>query len=91
MILFSCRRVAEISSKELDTRLRLTELLCGGFHRLMCGPCRRYRAQLLALEAATREAVRTDVDTGDARLPDESKTRIRGHLAAAEVGGEESP
>jgi len=88
MILLSCRRVAEISSKELDARLRLTELLCGGFHRLMCGPCQRYRAQLRAIEVATREAVRTDLDAGDERLPDESKARISRRLEAAAVGGD---
>jgi hypothetical protein len=83
MILFSCRRVSEISSKELDTRLRLTELVCAGAHRAMCGACGRYRAQLRALDRAVRAFVRAESDDGDATLPEASKARIAAHLRAS--------
>ena len=86
MILFSCRRVAEISSKELDARLKLTELVCAGAHRRMCAPCRRYRAQLRAVDRAARELVRQAPDAGDEHLPAKAKARMRVRLAAAEGG-----
>ncbi len=86
MILFSCRRVSEISSKELDARLALTELVCAGAHRRMCAGCRRYRAQLQEVDRAARELVRQAPDAGDVNLPTEAKDRMRARLAAAEGG-----
>lgn len=80
MILFSCRRVAELASKELDARLRRTEWVCAGGHRLLCGQCRLYRKQLFAIDAAIRESVRDALDAGDEPLPDEAKVRIRDTL-----------
>jgi len=77
MILFSCRRVVQLTSKELDARLRLTELVCAGGHRLLCGQCRLYRQQLHAIEAAVREYLREAPGRGDERLPDDAKARIR--------------
>lgn len=83
MILFSCRRVAELTSKELDARLRLLELVCAGGHRLLCAPCRRYREQLRALDAVAREFLRGAPDAGDERLPDDARARIRDELTRA--------
>lgn len=83
MILFSCRRVAEISSLELDARPRLTERLSAGAHRLMCRDCRSYRAQLRALHRAVAESVRDESDGTGPALPDEAKARIASNLDSA--------
>ena len=87
MILFSCRRVSEISSKELDARLKLTELLCAGAHRRMCAPCRRYRAQLQEVDRVARELIRNAPDAGDETLTPESKARIKRQLAGEDSAG----
>lgn len=76
MILFSCRRTAELTSKGYDTRLTVGERLGAGGHRLMCADCRRFRRQMDAVERAVAAFARTAPDAGDERLPEEVKERI---------------
>jgi hypothetical protein len=81
----SCQRAAEWTSRELDAALGGGHRLALGVHRLLCGKCRRFRVQLAEIDRAVGEFVAAGAPA-DARLPDESKERIKQALRD-EAGG----
>ncbi len=85
MILFSCRRAAELTSKELDARLAPGERVGLAAHRAVCAHCRRYRDQLARVDRAVAELLAAADPAGDG-LSDEAKGRMRQALRAAGGG-----
>ena len=74
----TCRRAAELISRELDTDLLLHQRAGLGFHTLLCGACRRFRRQLGAVDEAVGEFfVTADAGTPDATLPPASKEHLK--------------
>ena len=73
--MISCKQAAEWTSRELDDRLRLGPRAVLGFHRLLCGNCRRFRTQLTEVDRAVGAFVAAGVP-GSVRLPEEARERI---------------
>ncbi|WP_020470092.1 hypothetical protein [Zavarzinella formosa] len=88
MILFSCRRAAELTSKELDTPLRVDERVALAAHRLMCAACCRFRSQLGEINQVLDKFVTMPpkIDSDSTGMADESKIRIKDSLRAALAG-----
>ena len=73
----SCEVITKKVSESLDHKLSPYDRLMIRLHTMECHLCARYRTQLLALhEAVQRLSDRFD-ELDDARLPEESKARIR--------------
>jgi len=83
VILFSCRRAAEVTSRELDGPLPLGERLAVGVHRLVCPTCQRYRTQLTEINRAVAEYVSEPAGPDGEQLAEESKMRIKQVLGVA--------
>ena len=89
MIVFSCRRAAELISKELDTPLPTFERLGSLGHRFLCADCRRYRHQLVEIDRALGEYLLAN--GGGPGMPEQSKIRISASLRIAfETGDPDS-
>jgi predicted anti-sigma-YlaC factor YlaD len=71
----SCKRAAELTSRELDTPLPLGTRAVLGFHRLVCAACRRFRGQLAEVDRAVAVYVTTGV-AESVHLPDDVRERI---------------
>jgi predicted anti-sigma-YlaC factor YlaD len=82
----SCKRAAELTSRELDRPLPAVQRFALGFHRVMCAACRRFRTQLAEVDRAAGEFARA-ADGPDAALPADARERIRRALDAATAGG----
>ena len=74
--MMSCRRAAELTSKELDTELRPGERVALGFHRLVCGACRRFRAQLAEIDRAVARTLTGPAGDASVALPAAARARI---------------
>lgn len=84
--MISCKRAAELTSRELDDRLPAGQSFALGFHRLLCVNCRRFRGQLAEVDRAAGEAVSAGACPEDVRLPEVARGRIR-HALVEEVDG----
>jgi hypothetical protein len=73
----SCRRATELASQALDRPLTRRERFALGLHTLICGWCRRYRAQLDRL----REAMRRYGESGPGLSPERRARIVRGMRA----------
>ena len=74
----SCRRATELASRALEAPLSRRERFALGVHALVCGWCRRYRAQI------TR--IRLLMKSREEKLPglsSEARDRLARSLAAA--------
>lgn len=78
----SCRRATELASRALDRPLTARERFALGLHTLVCGWCRRYRAQLHRL----REAMRRHDGTGPGLSPERRARIVRGMRAEGGPG-----
>lgn len=74
--MMSCRRAAELTSKELDTELRAGERVALGFHRLMCRACRRFQAQLAEIDRAVARTLAGPAGGPSVGLPEAARERI---------------
>ena len=74
----TCRRAAELISRELDASLPLPRRAGLGFHTLLCGACRRFRHQLGAIDGAVADAL---ARPPAAVLPQTSKDHLRAVIA----------
>jgi hypothetical protein len=72
----SCRRAAEWTSRELDDGLSGGRRFALGVHRLLCGPCRRFRDQLSEIDRAVGEAI-TAGEVAAEPLSDDARERMR--------------
>jgi hypothetical protein len=74
----TCRRAAELITSALDDALPLRHRAGLGFHTLLCGACRRFRAQIAAVDEAVGELLADPaLPTGPAWLPAESKEQLK--------------
>ena len=80
--MISCRRAAELTSKELATELRAGERVALGFHRLVCGACRRFRAQLEEIDRAVTQTLAGPTGGPAAPMPDDARARVDAALGA---------
>ena len=80
--MISYRRAAELASKELDTELRAGERVALGFHRLVCGACRRFRGQLAEVDRAVAQTLAGPAGDPAVDLPDAARARIDAALGA---------
>ena len=83
----TCQQAAEASSRSLDTPPSLAERAGLGVHTLCCGPCRRFRRQLLRLHAACGQAVGDDVAAVEGELSAAARARILAVLDRFSAGG----
>ncbi len=74
--MISCRRATELTSKELDTELRAGERIALGFHRLVCGACRRFQAQLAEIDRAVARTLAAPAGGPSIALPAAARARI---------------
>jgi len=78
--MITCRRAAELISKELDTELPLPQRVGLEIHSLVCSRCRRYRRQLSTVENAAREFLAVPTSNRDAALSAASKEKLKAAL-----------
>lgn len=86
MILFSCRRAAELCSRELAVRLKVPERLGLTGHLLMCQACRRFRVQVREIDRQVGEYV-GGADGGTETLPPDTKAEMKRTLKPEAEGG----
>ena len=74
----TCRRAAELVSRELDLDLPFRQRLGMRLHLLYCNACRRFRRQLGIVDSAVAEFLAT-ADAGDssATLLPSAKRRLK--------------
>ena len=77
MIMFSCKEASRLASEGLDRKLSLTERLELRAHLLICGACRRYRRQLLALARLVKERGADGIASSGEVLSKEARDKIR--------------
>ena len=75
----SCEKAAALTSASHDRRLSLGERLQLTIHRLMCGPCRLHKQQILIMREQAEQLSSADTTREDA-LDDDMKARIRAKL-----------
>ena len=80
--MISCRRAAELASKELDTELRPRERVALGVHRLVCGACRRFRTQLAEIDRAVTQTLAGPGGNPSVALPDAARARLDAALGS---------
>ena len=73
--MISCKRAAELTSRELDVPLGFGGRTLLGFHRLVCAACRRFRTQLVEVDRAVGEFLAVGV-LDSVALPDDARERI---------------
>ena len=91
MSVFSCRRAAELTSKVLDTPLRVGERISLGAHRLICSACRRFHGQIATVDQSFEDFLTRDGESVDSPLPETARQRIRKELARLSGTAPESP
>ncbi len=74
--MITCRKAAELSSRELDAGLSLAARLAVGVHCVVCGKCRTFRGQVAEVNRVLSEYVTDKVPPGDG-LPADARDRIR--------------
>src|SRR5579859_6185286 len=60
IVAMTCQKAAEVISRSADALLSTRERVGLGVHTLFCGPCRRFRQQLLRLHAACGQTLFED-------------------------------
>ncbi len=76
--MISCRRAAELISKELDTDLSFQQRVRLGFHTIVCSGCRRFRRQLKVIDVAVTEFFEISSDeNSETSLSADSKQRLK--------------
>jgi hypothetical protein len=81
--MISCRRAAELTSLQLDTDLGVHQKLALGFHRAVCGPCRRFANQMREVDDATGKFLTGESPAHDEPMPEEMRLRIQSMLNSA--------
>ena len=76
----TCQQAAEVITHSVDARLSVSERFGLGVHTLFCGPCRRFRLQILRLHLACQHVLDEDVSTGEGELSGEARGRIAAAL-----------
>ena len=74
----SCEKASNVASAAFDRRLSVSEFVGLWIHRALCGPCRIYRKQLLAMRKRARALGEQTHDA--APMDDAVKDRIRARL-----------
>jgi hypothetical protein len=76
----TCQQAAEVITRSVDTPLAVSERCGLGVHTLFCGPCRRFRWQILRLHMACQHAMDEDVSPCEGKLSVEACGRIAAAL-----------
>lgn len=84
--MITCKQAVEWTSRELDAALGVGRGFALGFHRLVCGKCRRFRTQLAEIDRAVTAFVTAGVPSS-VRLTDDAKERIKQTLHDETAGG----
>ncbi len=85
--MLTCRRATERLSRSLDGPLPAVEKVGMEGHMLLCRHCRRFRKQIVILDALCREAGDRAAG-GETELPAAARERIAAALAQYETGGD---
>jgi hypothetical protein len=72
----TCQQAAEAISVSADGPLSTSTRVGLGIHTLFCGPCRRFRRQVLRLNAACVEVFREESEPALSGLTPEARARI---------------
>jgi hypothetical protein len=72
----TCQQAAEVICRSVDVRPALGERVGIAVHTLFCGPCRRFRRQLLEMHVAGERALGAGVIAADGDLSPEARMRI---------------
>jgi hypothetical protein len=83
----SCEQASTVASAAFDRRLTVSEFIGLWIHRALCGPCRIYRKQLLAMRQRARTL--TEETPTAAPLDSSAKDRIRTRLQKETSGSPE--
>ena len=71
-----CRTAVELICRSLDAPLSAGARVGLWVHTLLCGPCRRFRRQMLRLDAACAAAAQEGPPPGEERLSAVARERI---------------
>lgn len=80
-----CRTAVELVCRSLDAPLSAGERIGVAIHAAFCGPCRRFRQQILRLDGCCRGAAGGS-PPGGAGLPSAARERIVAALDRAAEG-----
>jgi hypothetical protein len=75
-MVMSCKRAAELTSRELDVPLRVYQRLALCLHRVLCPACRRFRRQLAELHRAIAQFLKSAGAPSAVRLSAVARGRI---------------
>ena len=87
--MLTCRRATERLSRSLDGPLPVGAKIGLEGHMLLCRHCRRFRKQIVILDALCREAGERVLADGGPELPAAARERIAAALAQYETGGDQ--
>ena len=83
----TCRRATERLSRSLDAPMPVVEKIRLEGHMLLCGHCRRFRRQIVILDALCRDS--DDRAAGEeTAMPAAARQRIVAALAQPEPGSD---
>ncbi|WP_020473712.1 anti-sigma factor family protein [Zavarzinella formosa] len=85
--MLTCRRATERLSRSLDVPLPVVEKIGMEGHMLLCGHCRRFRRQIVILDAICKD-VGDRIAGEETALPASARQRIVAALAQSETGSE---
>lgn len=74
----TCRRAAALITRELDDPLWAWQRAGLRFHTLVCGDCRRFRAQVGAVDEAAAGLLARPAGFGPAALSDGTRDHLKG-------------
>jgi predicted anti-sigma-YlaC factor YlaD len=80
-MIFTCHDACKLMSRELDGELSYLERCDVKIHRVLCGNCRRYYHQLVALDDATKTALATPPDATDMILAEPTRDKMTERLS----------
>ena len=82
----SCRSAVEIISRSLDAPLSKGERIGLGVHTFYCSPCRRFRRQLLRLDASCESIAAEFMPPAEAGLTAEALDRNAAEIERTRAG-----
>lgn len=76
--MLTCLRTASLITRSLDDPLRGYQRAGVALHALVCGSCRRFRRQIMALDAAATELIGVRLQAPRSEtLPSAAKLRLK--------------
>jgi hypothetical protein len=72
----TCQQAAEVISRSVDAPLSVSERFGLGVHTFFCGPCRRFRSQIMRLHLVCEHVLDKDASIGEDELSADARGRI---------------